>query len=157
MSITTIGATDAAACYQNANDALSGDTKPCDRALKDSQTTRADRMKTHVNRGIILNRNGALQAAIEDFNAAIAIDSGLAEAYLNRGNSWFLSGRYDQAMTDYEAALDKMVKEPWAAWYNVGLVHDARGDKNAASDAYRKALALNPDFKLARQKLDLRD
>ena len=153
MSVTTIGATDAAACYANARDELTEDTRPCDAALADRRTKRVDRKKTLVNRGIILNRRGDYNEALADFNAAIDIDETIAEAYLNRGNTWFLAGRLDDAMADYEKALALNVAKPWAAWYNIGLVHDARNETTQAQDAYRKALELNPDFYLAQQKL----
>jgi tetratricopeptide (TPR) repeat protein len=156
MSVTTIGADDAAMCYQRANDDMATDTEPCARALRDSSTTRRDRMKTLVNRGIIHNRNGALTQAFADFDAALEIDSDLAEAYLNRGNSWFLTGEYEHALRDYEHALALDVAKPWAAWYNIGLVHDARKDSDKAREAYQKALELNSDFTLARQKLENR-
>lgn len=154
MAVTTLGGTDAAGCYQNANDSLASDTSPCDRALRDPKTTRRDRLKTLVNRGVIHNRNGAVQSALDDFNAALEIDGRAAEGYLNRGNSWFLMGRFDNALGDYERSLELDVKEPWAAWYNIGLVHDVRENEEEARVAYEMALALNPDFLLAQQKLE---
>ncbi len=154
MSVTTIGATDAAACYENANNALSSDTAPCNKAIKDTGLTRRDQMKTYVNRGIIHNRNLDLEAAIDDFNAALEIDDDLAEAYLNRGNSFFLAGRFGDALTEYETALANDISKPWAAWYNIGLIHDAKKQPAKAREAYEKALALKPDFVLAQQKLE---
>lgn len=156
ISITTIGATDAAECYQNAQSDFESDTDPCDAALKDRNTTRRDKMKTRVNRGIIHNRNGDLAAARADFNAAIDMDSALAEAYLNRGNSQFLAGHHDAALADYQKSLALDVSKPWAAWYNIGLVYDVKKDAAKARDAYEKALDLNPNFTLARQKLEER-
>ncbi len=153
MSVSTLGATDAAACYRNANDQFSHDTEPCDRALRDRTTTREDRLKTYVNRGIINNRIGALQTAVDDFNAALEIDDTSAEAFLNRGNSWFRAGQYGDALADYEHALHLDVNKPWAAWYNIGLVHDAQGDNEKALQAYQAALELNPDFALAANKI----
>lgn len=154
MAVTTIGETDAGGCYENANNALTSDTSPCDRALKNPTTTRADRLKTLVNRGVIHNRNGAIQAALDDFSAALEIDGQAAEAYLNRGNSFFLVGRLDDALNDYERSLELDVKEPWAAWYNIGLVHDVQENEEEARKAYAMALTLNPDFILAQQKLE---
>jgi len=154
LSVTTFGATDAALCYQNALSQFSRDTRPCDTALSDRTTIRSDRKKTLVNRGIIHNRNDDLNAAIDDFNAALAIDSGLAEAFLNRGNSYFLGGRYDDALAGYERALALDVAKPWAAWYNIGLVHDAKKQPQKAREAYEQSLELNPDFTLARMKLE---
>ncbi len=156
MSVTTVGATDAAACYQNANDLFTVETDSCDRALRDKQTTRQDRLKTYVNRGIIHNRNGALTAAVDDFNAALDIDDGSAEAYLNRGNSWYRAAKYNDALTDYNYALELAVNKPWAAWYNIGLTHDAMGDSEKALEAYRTALELNANFSLAQNKLKQR-
>lgn len=153
MAVTTLGAGDGAKCYENANNALSDSTAPCDRAVRDALTTRSDLKKTFVNRGIIHNRNGDFEAAFEDFNAALSIDPDLAEAYLNRGNSHFQRARYEEALADYERALALDVAKPWAAWYNIGLVHDAKKDPAQARAAYEKALDLNPDFILAQQKL----
>lgn len=156
MSVTTIGATDAAACYENASNDFSSDTDPCDKALKDPGTTRGDKKKTLVNRGVIHNRNGDLTAALDDFDDALEIDGALAEAYLNRGNSYFLASRYSEALADYERALETGVSKPWAAWYNIGLVHDAQSNADKAREAYEKALQENPEFTLAQQKLENR-
>ena len=153
LSVTTVGATDAAACYRSANDQFSSETAACDRALRNRITTREDKLKTYVNRGIIYNRNGALQAAVDDFNAALEIDRNSAEAYLNRGNSWYRAGQYSDALADYEYALQLDVNKPWAAWYNIGLVHDAQGETEKAMQAYQTALKLNPNFSLAKNKL----
>lgn len=153
MSVSTFGATDAAACYENAANDLSRDADPCDQALAGGTLTRSDRVKTLVNRGIIYNRNGDLQAAIDDFNAALDIDPAIGEAYLNRGNSYYLSSQYDAALADYEAALANDVNKPWAAWYNIGLAYEAKKDKEKARQAYEKALELNPSFTPAQLKL----
>ncbi len=154
MSVTTIGASDAGACYENAINDLARDTGPCDAALDDPVTTRADKAKTRVNRGVIHNRNGAIDAAVADFNAALEINDTLGEAYLNRGNSHYLAARLDAALADYERALDLDVSQPWAAWYNIGLIHDARNNADKAREAYEKALEENPGFTLAQQKLE---
>jgi len=153
MSVSTFGATDAAACYENAASEWSRDTDPCDAALKGGGMTRADRYKTLVNRGIIHNRNGDVHAAVDDFNAALEIDSRVGEAYLNRGNSYYLSGQFDAALADYDAALANNVNKPWAAWYNIGLAYEAKNDKVKAREAYAKALDLNPSFSPAQIKL----
>ncbi len=154
MSVTTIGATEATKCFENARDEFSDDVEPCDDALDDHLTTRRDMMKTLVNRGIIHNRNGDLAEAVDDFNAALEIDSELAEAYLNRGNSYYLSGRHDEALADYETALRYDLQKPWAAWYNIGLVYEAQKQPEKAREAYQKALMTNPNFTLAKLKLE---
>lgn len=154
MSVTTIGATDAVTCFENARDDFSRDSSPCDMALKDVAISRTDRKKTLVNRGVIYNRSGDLGAAIDDFNEALKMDGKIGEAYLNRGNSYYLMSRYDEALSDYERSLDLDVTKPWAAWYNIGLVYEAKKQPDKARKAYEEALSANPDFTQAQQKLE---
>lgn len=154
MSVTTIGATDAVSCYNNAQDDFSKDTDACDKALADGRMNQTDRKKTLVNRGVIRNRAGALAEAKADFNAALAIDEALGEAYLNRGNSHYLERQFNAALADYQRALEAGVNKPWAAWYNIGLVYQAQNKQDEARAAFEKALELNPDFSQAKQKLE---
>ena len=100
MSVTTIGATDAVSCYENARNDFSRDTDPCDKALADRTMSRSDQKKTLVNRGVIYNRGGEVGAAIDDFNEALDLDGALGEAYLNRGNSYYLMQRYGDALAN---------------------------------------------------------
>ena len=157
MSITTIGATDAADCFRQAKSSFARSTKPCDKAIRGVNLSRRDKMKTYVNRGIIHNRNGDLQKAIKDFNAALEIVPDQPEAWLNRGNSWFLAGQFNQAVEDYERSLELDIQKPWAAWYNIGLSYDALKQPDRAKAAYETALELNPDFSKARAKLGVDD
>jgi tetratricopeptide (TPR) repeat protein len=151
MSVTTFGATEAAGCFENARGS-SSDTGPCDAALARG-LTKSDEKKTLVNRGIIYNRRLEVQRAREDFEAAMEIDPNLAEAYLNRGNSFLLAGRTDAALEDYQDSLSLGVSEPWAAWYNIGLVYEAKSDPAKAREAYAKAIELYPGFPEATAKL----
>ncbi len=152
MSVTTFGATDAQECFKNASRESNRDTTPCDDALR-GYLGSADRQATLVNRGIILNRLGRLMEAREDFNAALATNSALPEAYLNRGNTYYLAGRDDQAIRDYELSLQYGVSEPWSAWFNIGLAYESKGDREKAREAYQKALDLSPGFTQAQAKL----
>lgn len=153
MAVSTFGATDAQLCYQAAVDQFASDTEDCDQALKDGAMTMRDRMATYVNRGIILNRAGRLDEALDDFDKALDRDDGLAEAYLNRGNTYFLMRQYDDAISDYEAALRYDLKKADIAWYNIGLAHEAKRDDVKAKEAYRTALEINPDFGPALRKI----
>jgi len=149
---TTFGTSDAAQCFQNASSLYSTDASPCDKALK-SMLSQRDKKATLVNRGIIHRKNGELQRALDDFNAALELDANLAEAYLNRGTVYFLAGQSDAAIADYEKALDLGTARPWAAWYNIGLAYEEKKDKAKAREAYAKAVELNPSFAPARDKL----
>ncbi len=150
--VTTFGASDATLCYQNASSQYNTDTAPCDAALKKMITAR-DKKATLVNRGIIHRRNGDLQLALDDFNAALDIDPNLAEAYLNRGTVYYLAGQQDRAIADYQKSLDIGTARPWAAWYNMGLAYEEKNDKARAREAYAKAVESNRSFAPAKEKL----
>ncbi|MDZ7628905.1 MAG: tetratricopeptide repeat protein [Parvularculaceae bacterium] len=155
MAITTFGATDAQACYEDARNDRETSTDKCDAALVGQALTKRDRLATYVNRGIINNRAGKLTDALADFNTALDGDAGLGEAWLNRGNTRFLGGQYDLAVNDYEKSLDNNLSKPWVAWYNIGLAREAQKDARAARTAYERALEINPDFGPAKDKLGL--
>lgn len=155
MSVSTFGATDAQLCYQAAADDFARNTDDCDEALKENTMTARDRIATYVNRGIILNRDGRLDAALADFDNALERDAGVAEAYLNRGNTYFLMRRYDEAIADYEASLRYDLEKSHVAWYNIGLAQEAKKDDMKAKDAYRTSLEINPEFGPAQRKLGL--
>jgi tetratricopeptide (TPR) repeat protein len=153
MSVSTFGATDAALCYENAADANAVNTDDCDQALKAGALTVRDMTATYVNRGVILNRAGRLDEALADFDKALAKDEDLAEAFLNRGNTYYLMRRYDEALDDYQTSLKHGLTKSHVAWYNIGLAYEAKKDAVKAKDAYRTALAINPDFGPAQKKL----
>jgi tetratricopeptide (TPR) repeat protein len=153
MSVTTFGATDARACYEDAFEGFARSTASCDAALRKGGLTQRDETATYVNRGVIYNRMGDPDAALADFDIALARDPGLGEAMINRGNSLYLKGDYDGAVSEYERALAAGTSKAHVAWFNIGLAEEARKRPEAAAAAYRKALEINPDFAMARDKL----
>ena len=144
MAVTTFGATDAQACYEDARSERETSTDNCDAALAGQALTRRDRLATYVNRGVVNNRARRLTEALADFNAALDADPTLGEAWLNRGNARFLAGQYDLAVADYEKSLDASLSKPWVAWYNIGLAREAQKDARGARTAYERALACDP-------------
>lgn len=153
MAVSTFGATDAQLCYEAARDDMSTGVDDCDEALKAGALTERDRLATYVNRGVILNRAGRLDEALDDFDQALAKDGDLAEAYLNRGNTYYLMRRYDDAIADYRSSLDYDLAKAHVAWYNIGLAYEAQNDTAKAKSAYQTSLELNPDFGPAQAKI----
>ncbi len=153
MSVSTFGSTDAQLCYQAAADSFASDTDDCDEALQNGTLTTRVKTATYVNRGIILNREGRLDEALADFDRALEKDAELAEAFLNRGNTYFLMRQYDDAIADYETSLRHGLGKSHIAWYNIGLAYEAKRDEVKAKEAYNAALEINPDFGPAQKKL----
>jgi tetratricopeptide (TPR) repeat protein len=139
-------------CYQNA-EAGSTDSHDCDDALRSERLTQHDRASTLVNRGIIYNTARKLDLALADFDAALAINPDLAEAFLNRGNSRFLQGDSEQALADYTRAIDLKIDRLAAAHYDRALAYGSLGRLMQAKADLQAALASEPDFAPAKTEL----
>lgn len=87
---------------------------------------------------------GAFEAAIVDYDEAIALQPNLALAYNGRGVTLATLGDIAGATADLERALaiDPGLVE---AYQNLGYVHWKAGDLDAAIRAYDTALILTPD------------
>lgn len=151
---SVFGQGDAQQCFEGARYG-SGSTgeEACNRALNDVALTRSDRAATLVNRGIIFNRTERYDAAMADFEAALEINPGLGEAYLNRGNSHFFQQRMLAAKADYDRAIELKSRDLHAAHFNRGLVYEVLGDTQAARADFETALRLKPNFRAAEAKL----
>jgi tetratricopeptide (TPR) repeat protein len=95
----------------------------------------------YVDRGIRLCKQGFLDAAIADFDAAIRLDSAKARAYHNRGVARFLANRPQDAITDFNAAIH-LQPSLGVAYANRGLAYAMLGNREKAADDYREASSL---------------
>ncbi len=82
----------------------------------------------------------------EDYNIYtmdIAANPRMAEAYNNRGNIYFKSGNFKQAIADYNKAV--MLKPDLEdAYYNLGFIYYKEGKLDQALVNYSKAISINP-------------
>ncbi len=81
-----------------------------------------------------LKRRGVameLQAAMADYDAALAIDPRLAFAWFNKGNIYYSLHDYTSAMQCYSEAL-KLDSEFGPAYYNRGITYLQMGNKRQA-------------------------
>lgn len=74
--------------------------------------------------------------------AAIQVDPKYANAYNNRGRSYFLKGNYDQAMSDPNQAIQLNPKLA-VAYRNRGVVYEAKHDPDHAIAEFDEALRLD--------------
>ena len=93
--------------------------------------------------GIVAARQGRVLEAIGHFEAAVAIDSGFAEARTNLGNALASNGRPADAIRHFRAALGS---DPGSAESQLGLAGAlaALGRREEARTHYQEALRLNP-------------
>jgi protein O-mannosyl-transferase len=98
----------------------------------------------YSNRGAMFGELKQLDRAIEDFNAALAIDPA-AVVYNNRGKLFSEMGRLDEAIRDYDSAI-AMDPAYYLAYNNRGILHHDRGQLDRAIEDYTAAIALKPDY-----------
>ena len=156
-STITFGSGAARECFLGANLArLSAESAmpACNQALTQQKLTRMERASTLVNRGILLTHRRNFDSALADFNEALELIPGFAEAYLNRGNAYLFVGQFDQAVSDYGAAIKGETRKPHAAYYNRGLAREAMRQPKRAYRDFRRAADLRPAWALAVDRVE---
>ncbi len=158
----TYGDTAAASCAKAALAERSGASisepahrtslQDCDTALADKLSP-ADRTATLVNRGIVNAAAGRTNAALADYDAALARAPETANIYLNRGTAQLRAGRFEAARADLDRALALKTDQAALAYFNRGMANEKMGDLAAAYRDYRQARDLAPDFQPARTEL----
>ena len=76
------------------------------------------------------------------------IESMDAEFYNNRGMAYRDKGQYDQAISDYNKALEINSKYAYA-YNNRGMAYRDKGQYDQAISDYNKALEINPKYAYA--------
>lgn len=75
------------------------------RCIEDDGPSRARRAIAYNNRGVARLATSDLEKAIEDFDRALALNAGYAEASSNRGMAHLARGDFPQALRDYDTAI----------------------------------------------------
>lgn len=143
----------AAQCSAAAND--QGDLRQglswCDTALADPAMNH--RAALLADRGVVKARLGDNRAALADYDAAIARDPRLGDAYVSRAGVLVAMHRYDEAKSDIAQAIALGAGNLHAAYYSRGVIAEETGDLRGAYRDYKQALALKPDFAAASREL----
>jgi len=160
-AITVIGKGQTVDCFQAAEKA-SRDALPmvdrnnalesCSAALADKIVAK-DRTATLINRGLIETNAGETDKAIADYEAALARDPGIAEAYTGRGLALLRAGRYQAAREDFGRALALGTANAHIIYFDRGVAQEKAGNIAGAYRDYKQALALAPGFKAASEEL----
>jgi tetratricopeptide (TPR) repeat protein len=87
--------------------------------------------------------------AIELLDRVIALQPDWAEAWNRRATAFFLLEDTASAMADLRQVLTREPRH-FGAWAGLGHIYNASGDKARALEAYRKALAINPQMETLR-------
>ena len=155
-SVMVLGNTDARMCYVAADSPMSPaarDIRRCDDALLRDSLSAYEMVATHVNRGILRLRRGMIEAAITDFDRAIALDPNQPEAYLNKGAALLRRENAADAMSLFTIALERNTTRPALAHYGRAIANETLGNLNAAYRDYTAASRIDPEWREPRLEL----
>lgn len=72
---------------------------------------------------------------------------------IEMGKFYFISGKYDEAIEEFEKVI-KINPKNAAAYFNMGIVKEAKNDSSGAKKMYEKTLEIMPDHKTAKKHMD---
>ena len=123
----------------------------CNEALSDPLMNR--RAALLVDRGILKFAQKDVQGALADFNAGVAQDAKLSDAYVNRAALLVSLKRYDDARSDLAKATQLGTPNMHVVYYTRAVIEDDAHQYAAAYRDYKQALALKPGYTAAAREL----
>jgi tetratricopeptide (TPR) repeat protein len=130
-------------------------TRPCDDSIGSKTLLGRDLAATYVNRAVVRTNAGKFEGALKDLKRAESIRPDFGEIYASRGNVHYYQNDFDEALAQYDRSIEKGMKHLHAAHYDRGLALEQLGRDEEAKDAYRQAIAIKPEFELAKARLAL--
>jgi Tfp pilus assembly protein PilF len=110
--------------------------------------------EAHTFLGWTYSFMGRLDEAIDECHRAIEQDPDFGNPYNDIGAYLIEKGQFDEAIPWFERAMQaRRYESPAFPHLNLGRVHERKGQWDQAMDSYKKALALNPNYALAKRAL----
>ena len=104
---------------------------------------------THYDLGVAYKEMGLFEDAISEFKIATGDPARVASSEMMTGICLVGLGRYDDAIGIYTESLEKPgldEGERMAIMYELGIAHEAHGNKSAALELFNKILNKDPGF-----------
>jgi aminopeptidase N len=107
------------------------------------------RVSSIARRGIERFKEGSYAEAQAQFEEALKLDRSNSWIYYHLGLLFLEQRNYDLAIDNFKAALSGNISPPWlSVWSNIkmGNAYDAKGDRNRAVAAYKRAADLGDNY-----------
>jgi hypothetical protein len=112
------------------------------------------RVSSIARRGIEQFKEGNYAEAQTQFEAALKLDRSNSWIYYHLGLLFLEQRNYDLAIDNFKAALSGNISPAWlSVWSNIkmGNAYDAKGDRNRAVSAYKRAADLGDNYDNAQE------
>ena len=112
---------------------------------RDTLAKNPDCWMAYNNLGLLLEKQGHIEEAMENYRKSIQINPNNAEALNDLGIALADNGRFDEAIENYHKAI-QIDPNLSAALNNLGLALAAKGQFDEAIENYHKAIQINPNY-----------
>ena len=153
--VVSIGNSTAMDCYEAAvgQDYDRNALGHCNLALLQEGLSVEDRAATFNNRGVLYLRGRNFRAAGRDFDKAVDLYDGNAEAWLNKAISALRRGGGMETMPMIERSLALNTQRQALAYYSRSLAYERGGNLRAAYNDLVRARDLAPEWKAPAEDL----
>jgi tetratricopeptide (TPR) repeat protein len=154
-AVFTVGGPLSRLCYESAlsQDGRRFAVEGCTRALQEEGLLAPDRAATYVNRGILHMVAGHARDADADFNAALALDADLSDAYLNKGFLRIRQGKGREALPLLQQGIDRGARRQAVAYFARGVAYEQMGEFRSAYADIKRARDMEPRWNLPNEYL----
>jgi tetratricopeptide (TPR) repeat protein len=149
-AVFTVGGPLSKLCYEAAaaHDDRQSAVEGCTRSLDEEGLLKPDRAATYVNRGILHMIRGDDTDADADFNAALALDQNLPDAWLNKGFIRLREGNGREALPLLEEGIQRKPDRRALAIFARGIAYEQMGRFDSAYADLKRAHELEPGWSL---------
>jgi tetratricopeptide (TPR) repeat protein len=154
-AVLTLGGPLSKLCYESAlsQDGRASSVDGCTRAIQEEGLLAPDRAATYVNRGILHMVAGHPRDADADFDAALALDQDLSDAWLNKGFLRLRQGRGNEALPLLQRGIDHGARRQALAYFARGVAYEQMGQFSSAYRDLKRARDLEPRWSLPNEYL----
>ena len=103
-----------------------------------------DNIRAYFNLGLIQLNLADFPQAVAAFERVLALDPDMADARFNLGYAYVKLNRYEDAAAQYAQVADSMPQYLDEVLFNLAIVQDLQGDRQAASRSLQNAIHFNP-------------
>jgi tetratricopeptide (TPR) repeat protein len=115
--------------------------------------TDLEQSRAYMERGIVLDGMGRIDDAIGDYSAVLRLDPSSLAALSNRARAYWRGNHFEEARQDFLASLAANNPAPEYSYYGLGQVAESEGKPEEAKDFYAKAVAADPHYSQAADRL----